>query len=322
LKLQWEKSITLGVVIPYFKGEKYWADLVGSLRGQTKILDQAIIVLDGPEEFLPDIVISNIAKQITVISNKFNCGVARSRNIGMSHISTDYVFFLDQDDFWESDRVELFHNEAVSSNPEVIASWYKRVNQSKVELKEIRVKEGILSLDRNTRVSTQLLSDFHFLSICAVCIRVDVMELFDSSFKSSDDQVEIVRLLERSPPLVIDKVTCYRRFHDSNQSYSKEHVFGMLIASRYYRKSSLLDKIDSRRYLSKVNMALGTENLKLGNYNKAKRYFYRSLRLFRGNYKSYVGYAFSRMPFLFAASMYKKKIYNVKKTNTRKTISN
>ena len=303
-------NVTFGAVIPYFKGEKYWPNLVKSLEGQTMKLDQVVIVMDSPGEALPKFNISMIAKTIIVVSNRCNYGVAKSRNIGISHITTDYIFFLDQDDYWCFNRVKLFYDKISASNSEIVTSMYQRVNQNGKILRGMGVQSDILSFDPNLRVSSQLLSDYNFISICSICIKSNILELFKYKFKSSDDQVQITNLLKKFRPSMIHEVTCFRRFHDSNQSHSKNHLFGMLIASRYFRKSLLLNESDSYKYLSKINMTLGTESLKFENYIKARRYFARSLVLYRLNYKSYFGYLFSRIPFLFISFIYIKKSLN------------
>ena len=91
---------TFGAVIPYYHGEEFWPELAESLRRQTRPLDRAVVVIDGPGQDLPGAGTEGLAREVHLVRHRENRGVAEARNSGLESVGTDYVFFLDQDDFW------------------------------------------------------------------------------------------------------------------------------------------------------------------------------------------------------------------------------
>lgn len=97
------------VIIPAYNAALYLEQTIRSVLEQT-VPCQMIIVNDKSKDNTLEIA-ERYAKQypdrICIIDNEQNMGVAASRNQGVAHAITDYIAFLDADDWWSSDKLEM-----------------------------------------------------------------------------------------------------------------------------------------------------------------------------------------------------------------------
>ncbi|TSD48924.1 glycosyltransferase [Rhodococcus sp. KBS0724] len=98
-----ESRPTVGVVIPTI-GRESFRRAIESVRCQTFPSDQIVVVLDRPEsrEQVESILMSN--ERLIVTTGAL--GGSACRNIGLEALSQDFVCFLDDDDWWDSSKLE------------------------------------------------------------------------------------------------------------------------------------------------------------------------------------------------------------------------
>lgn len=98
---------TVVVIIPFYNGSKFIERAVQSVVDQSVHPDEFIVVNDGSEkeegEFL-----NILAERFPFkIINKGNGGQGSARNVGVAASTSDFILFLDQDDFFLNDHVEI-----------------------------------------------------------------------------------------------------------------------------------------------------------------------------------------------------------------------
>ena len=88
--------------------EAYVAQALGSAVEQSVPFARIIVIddasTDGTTAILEDL--SARCDRIDLVRNAVQRGLGASRNIGLARVSTDYVMFLDGDDWFEPDAVE------------------------------------------------------------------------------------------------------------------------------------------------------------------------------------------------------------------------
>lgn len=95
----------ISVVVPTLgtRSDYLW-EALESIKGQTRLPSEVIIINNGSEEFI------NIPKvdEIKIIQYRipFRAGVAQARNFGVSVSKSNYVSFLDDDDLWDRQYLE------------------------------------------------------------------------------------------------------------------------------------------------------------------------------------------------------------------------
>jgi len=98
---------TLGVIVPVYNTEKYIRECLDSLLSQSVPFDEIIIINDGSTDKTKDICeeYASCNKNIVLV-NQENQGQASARNYGMSISKSDYICFVDSDDYIEKNYVE------------------------------------------------------------------------------------------------------------------------------------------------------------------------------------------------------------------------
>lgn len=120
----------ISVIIPVFNSEKTIKTTIASVLNQT-FDDLELIVIDDGSKDSTLSVVSNIKDPRLKVFSYENAGVANSRNRGFSHASGEFISFLDADDLWTPDKLEL-QLKALQENSlaAVSYSWVDYIDQS------------------------------------------------------------------------------------------------------------------------------------------------------------------------------------------------
>ncbi len=100
----------VSIIMPTYNSEKYISETVESVLKQTYTNWEILIVDDGSTDNTNLLIQSYISKEprIKHISLGYNSGKpARGRNVGISNSSGKYIAFLDSDDIWHPDKLEM-----------------------------------------------------------------------------------------------------------------------------------------------------------------------------------------------------------------------
>lgn len=118
----------VSVVVPMYNTEEYLTESINSLLNQTLEEFEIICVNDGSTDNTLTM-INNMAKKDSRIKifNKPNGGCGSARNYGIDHVSGEYIYFFDPDDYLAKDSLEKFYNNASCNNSDMVLSkiaWY------------------------------------------------------------------------------------------------------------------------------------------------------------------------------------------------------
>lgn len=139
----------VSVVIPVYHAEKYIRICLDSLLGQTLKEIEIICVLDCPQDKTGDILkeIAQNDRRIRVIENEKNIGAACSRNKGMRYTTTNYLIFLDADDVFEFDMLEILYRRMKETEADMCLfefdafyegeKWQKTVNEQESQYPDV-----------------------------------------------------------------------------------------------------------------------------------------------------------------------------------------
>jgi len=115
----------ISVIIPIYNVEKYLRRCLDSILNQTFTDWVAICVNDGSPDNCDEILQEYASRDKRfVIVNKKNGGLSDARNAGMKHVKTEYVMYVDSDDFIHPQTMELAYGLAKKNGTDIV-SWYK-----------------------------------------------------------------------------------------------------------------------------------------------------------------------------------------------------
>lgn len=98
-----ERKMKVSIIIPVYNSEKYLKQCVDSILRQ-EFQDFEVILVDDESKDSSPLICDEYARKddrVRVIHKK-NGGTADSRNAGLKMASSDYITFMDNDDYWNS----------------------------------------------------------------------------------------------------------------------------------------------------------------------------------------------------------------------------
>lgn len=106
------------ILLVFYNGSKFFEEQLDSLRNQTHKNIEILILNNGSDisetNFLTNI--TNDHKNITLHDSSINMGPFKGFEYLMNKVTSDYFAFCDQDDVWETNKVELMLNHLIQNN--------------------------------------------------------------------------------------------------------------------------------------------------------------------------------------------------------------
>ena len=149
----------VSVIVPVYHVEKYINKFVDSLINQTLSDIEIILVDDESPDNCGKICDEYAAKdsRISVIHKK-NGGVSEARNDGIRNAKSDFVMFVDSDDWCEPNMCEVAYNSIIDTNSDIaIFNYYN--NYENYERKNNNIP--VLELDTYKDIEKLQMTIFH-----------------------------------------------------------------------------------------------------------------------------------------------------------------
>jgi glycosyltransferase involved in cell wall biosynthesis len=97
---------TVSVVVPTYNRADVLPETIDSVRRQTIDDWELLVVDDASSDQTEDVMMSYEDPRIRYFQHDENQGGSAARNTGIEHATGEYVAFLDDDDEWESEKLE------------------------------------------------------------------------------------------------------------------------------------------------------------------------------------------------------------------------
>ena len=122
----------VSIVVTYYKKQRYFKETLNSIKKQKYKNYEIILVFDddNKEELL---FVKNLLKKFKrkkIIVNKKNLGVSKSRNIGIKYCKGKYIAFIDADDVWKKDKLEIQINFMKQNNLNFSHTSYEIIDKN------------------------------------------------------------------------------------------------------------------------------------------------------------------------------------------------
>lgn len=138
----------ISVIIPIYKTEKFIKRCLYSLFEQTLKNVEYILINDcTPDKSIviaKKIIKSYPDRDIILLENEINIGLAGVRNIGIKIAKGKYIIFIDSDDYVELTMLEDMYNKAEVKNADiVITDYYLNYPQKQIYIKQSAPSTGV-----------------------------------------------------------------------------------------------------------------------------------------------------------------------------------
>ncbi len=120
------------VIIPVYNAENYLPKCFESILAQSYKNIEIVIVNDGSTDSSQKIIEEFHSKFPKIIKPfiQENSGIAASRNNGLTQAVGDYIFFIDHDDYIDSDYLRHYIEKAEFTNADMVIGGFRRVSET------------------------------------------------------------------------------------------------------------------------------------------------------------------------------------------------
>jgi glycosyltransferase involved in cell wall biosynthesis len=203
------ESPVVSVIIPVFNYDRYLAEAIESVLGQTYQNLEVIVVDDGSTDRSGEVAKSFAGRGVKYC-HQVNAGIGPARNTGVELARGDFLAFLDADDRWPLEKTER-QLAAFESDPELEMCFGQAVQLQNGSEWEAGVKENKLpeaGLVPGMVPGTMLIKRAAFDSVGKFQGGLKVGEFIDWYARAVELQIR---------SLVLPDLFLWRRIHDSNQ---------------------------------------------------------------------------------------------------------
>ena len=132
-------SPLVSVIMPAFNAGKHLRMAATSVLSQTYQNLELLIIDDASEDDTLDIAldIKSSDSRVHVLESERNSGVADARNKGLSRASGKYIAFLDSDDLWLPNKLEMQISHMDDTNVSICYAAYQRIDEQGNNLGEV-----------------------------------------------------------------------------------------------------------------------------------------------------------------------------------------
>lgn len=225
------------VIIPAYNAERTIVQTIASVQKQTFSDFEIILIDDGSTDRTLEL-LGSIQDERLKIHSYSNGGLPIARNRGIAHATGEFISFLDADDLWTVDKLEL-QLAALQQNPKAGVAYSWTCNMS--EKGDSFYPGQSVSFEGN--VYAKLLVSGNFIASGSNClIRKQAIESvgeFDSALKSCEDWDFYLRLAARWSFVVVPKAQILYR-QSSGAMSSKIDVmekYALLVLERAFKSA-------------------------------------------------------------------------------------
>ena len=135
----------VSVIMPYYNKRSYFLDSINSVLNQTYTNLEILIIYDDKQKNDLEYIKNCIKKdsRAKIILNEINKGVAFSRNKAISIAQGEYIAFLDCDDYWEINKIEVQMNYMLVNGYDFSFTTYQVINSNGKIVGKVKAREKL-----------------------------------------------------------------------------------------------------------------------------------------------------------------------------------
>ena len=206
----------ISVIVPVYNVEVYLRKCLDSIQKQTFDALEILVIDDGSTDG-SKLIAEDVAKNDARIKvySKLNGGLSSARNYGIEKATTDYLVFVDSDDYIDPDMIEMLYTNLLQENADIsmctIYDMYPGIPaKQNTDIRRIVV---------NNEEAIRIVFEAKITSVYAVA-KLYKKTLFDNVKypvgKIAEDAFVIVDILDQCKKVVIQTVKKYYYIHRQN----------------------------------------------------------------------------------------------------------
>ncbi len=218
------ESLLITVIIPCYNGSYFISDAIESVLAQSHANWELIIIDDASTDDSTNVIKKYCGdKRISILKNKKNLGIAKTKNKGILKSKGEFLAFLDQDDIWEKDKLTL-QAARLKQDPEagVVCCAMAFTN---IALKKTTVFTGFDDIDQKELIKNLYITPVNSSSVMMIrktCL--DKIGVFDESLKGWDDYELLMRISKSHKIRYEREILVSKRIHQGGAQHRPEVI--------------------------------------------------------------------------------------------------
>jgi glycosyltransferase involved in cell wall biosynthesis len=274
----------VNVIIPTFNRAEFLCHAITSVLNQTFQDFEIVIIDDASRDHTQDVVTNFKDTRIKFIRHQVSQGAAEARNTGIINSNCKYIAFLDDDDEWLSDKLQMQIDFLENSSQEVGGVCTSQLIVDRVSGKAPYVWSPEVPLD---------LSKDNPIATSSILLRRECFEecgLFDGSMPAVSDYDMWIRISKKFSFVFIKEPLIRYHIHKNRITHNYEKkIIGLEIL---FKKHDEFFKSNPRSY-SRKYFSLGVLYCFNGETSKGRKAFNRSIRMNPFEIRNYFNFGLS-----------------------------
>jgi glycosyltransferase involved in cell wall biosynthesis len=210
----------VSIIIPTYNYAGFLHRAIQSCLNQSYKAIEIIIIDDGSTDNTKEIVQSYGDKIIYI--RQVNSGVSSARNNGLEHASGDFIAFLDADDYFTENAIEI-RLTVLIQNPDagaVVTETYSQKNES------LSCKPGFKTDNKSDKFYEDLLLGGFPFGTCAVLMRSTIAKRFRfmNGISNGEDVVYFSKVFFTAPVCYITEPTAVTVWHGDSLRHNIDEL--------------------------------------------------------------------------------------------------
>lgn len=328
----------INVIVPTYNNAKYLREAIDSILNQSAAHYDILVVDDGSTDETRDIV-SSYGNQVRYLYQE-NQGLAVARNTGIANTKGKYFTFLDGDDLWEPDNLEIkldimeqddsigaaFSDFTLFNDTVIIAEsgiqvqypiFFRRGHSLESifsKQQTFHMKNGNeLRLFRGNIFNSLLFGNF--INACSILVRRESQEqvgFFRPELRTQQDYEYWLRFSQENDFCFVDRALVHYRRHSTQLTAHKNmaRIIGTVIGilTPYYENIATNGNTELKNSFSKrlaaSNINLGLAHLGNRENSQARQAFFKALKIAHWDYRLIPYFLFSCLPAIVTKDFY------------------
>lgn len=299
----------VSLVMAVYNGEKYLIEQLDSIRKQTYLIDEVILIddvsTDNSYELIHQYIDGYKLINWKLIKNENNLGYRKNFKKGLEIVDGDIIFLSDQDDRWHLNKIEVMVEKMSQSNILSLASSFNFMDQDGncFEVNKIKGRSNNNLLFKEvteelTEIDLKSLLEMNFSQGCCMAIKKEVKDEYLKVTQGKlphDWELNIISAIQNGCYYLDIPLIDYR-IHNNN-TIGLENLLDekSILKKRVNRRISFLNEQESiANYLISKKLDNNSLCIRYQQYlEKRKKYMYEKkifsclIYYIRGGYKEF-----------------------------------
>ncbi|MDD2789215.1 MAG: glycosyltransferase family A protein [Sulfurimonas sp.] len=187
------------VIVPMYNSKSTIKSTIDSVMQQTYQEPIEIIIVsdgsdDGCEKIVEDLILNNKTNRTIELIKKSNGGVSSARNMGIKKATGEYIAFLDSDDMWHPQKLEITMQTIEKYRIDFLGHGYTLKNNF----------NKTFIIDKPKKISFMKLLVKNFAVTPSVVVKREICKLFNEKMTHTEDHELWLRIALKTEVYFLD----------------------------------------------------------------------------------------------------------------------